>query len=316
MNTQTSSKPILWLAPMEGVVDFIMREFLTGFGGIDNCVTEFIRVVGRPVTDAVFLRDCPELKTERRTAHGVPVTIQLLGSDFDWMAKNALRAIELGAREIDLNFGCPAKTVNRHDGGATLLKSPDRLFQIVSQIRQQLPKEVPLSAKMRLGFENPEDCIENAAAIVAGGASHLTVHCRTKQQMYKPSADWNWISKIKSKVNIPIVANGDIFTVSDFQRCREITGCDAFMIGRGALRDPLVFSKIKGLVAPETLIDSKKMLHFFHLNCAVSPYFAQARTKQWLRNMAETSTEMGPIFHQLKVISEPQQFEQELSRLL
>ncbi len=304
----------LWLAPMEGVVDSIMRDFLTGFGGIDHCVTEFIRVCDQTITDEVFYRECPELQRGCQTSSGVPITVQLLGSDIDSLSRNALRAVVLGARHIDLNFGCPAKTVNRHDGGAALLKSPDRLFQIISGIRARLPAEIPLSAKIRLGFESPEDCFENAAALESAGASHLTIHCRTKKQMYAPSADWTWIARIKQQVKIPIIANGDIFSVQDFLRCREITGCDAFMIGRGALRDPLLFSKIKGQVAEDAVIKGPMIRDFFQRNCEVSPHFAQARTKQWLKNMSLSSAAVLSFFDKIKVITEPAQFERELQR--
>ena len=310
-----TEQPTLWLAPMEGVIDFIMREFLTNFGGIDHCMTEFIRVVDQPISDSVFFRDVPELQTQGKTAAGVSVTVQLLGSDANWLSQNANRAVELGAKDIDLNFGCPAKTVNRHDGGATLLKSPDRLYQITSEVRKKLPAHIPLSAKMRLGYENPEDCLENAAALAAGGVSHLTVHCRTKKQMYAPSADWTWLKKIRQKIQIPLIANGDIFSVADFKKCQDLTECDSFMIGRGALQDPLLFVKIKGLVEEDAQISSKSIQDFFRANCAVSPHFAQARTKQWLKNMTGKSEKMSAAFEKLKVITEPANFEQELQLL-
>src|SRR4051812_22104705 len=117
----------LYLAPMEGVVDWVMRDFLTEIGGIDHCVTEFIRVVNAVYPDHVFYRYCPELKTNSKTRSGVPVFVQLLGGQAEPMALNAKKAVELGALGIDINFGCPAKTVNKNDGGATLLKSCDRI---------------------------------------------------------------------------------------------------------------------------------------------------------------------------------------------
>ena len=121
----------LMLAPMEGVIDHVMRELLTSLGGIDRCVTEFVRVTDRLLPPRVFRRLCPELDTGGTTASGVPVYLQLLGGQAAVLADNAARAAELGAPGIDLNFGCPAKTVNRSDGGAILLREPQRVHAIV-----------------------------------------------------------------------------------------------------------------------------------------------------------------------------------------
>jgi tRNA-dihydrouridine synthase C len=306
----------LWLAPMEGVVDHIMRDFLTRIGGIDQCVTEFIRVTDRLLPDSVFYRYCPELKNKAQTSAKIPVTVQLLGGHAEPLLENALRLVQLGAKGIDLNFGCPAKTVNRHDGGATLLKSPERLFKIVDTLRKNLPPQIPVSAKMRLGFEDPGVCIENAQALASANASWLTIHCRTKVQMYTPPAYWEWIAKIKQQVQIPIIANGDIWNANDLERCREVTDCEDFMIGRGALRDPLIFLKIKKQMQESEAFPKQEILRFFsHNSSLMSPHFAQARTKQWLRNMVPQSLELAQAFDQLKVINDPQFFSSEMQRL-
>jgi tRNA-dihydrouridine synthase C len=206
----------LYLAPMEGVVDFILRDVLTGIGGIDQCVTEFIRVTDQLHSPAVIYRYAPELKMGSRTRAGTAMFLQYLGGQPGPMAENAARGAELGALGIDLNFGCPAKTVNRHDGGASLLKCPDRVFQIISAVRRAVPAHIPVTAKMRLGFDDPGACFENAMAVEAAGASWLTIHCRTKTDGYKPPAYWEWIPRIKEKVRLPIVANGEIWNVEDF----------------------------------------------------------------------------------------------------
>ena len=307
MKSQNNIK--LWLAPMEGVVDSIMRDFLTSIGGIDACVTEFIRVTDKQIPDTVLYRNCPELLTQNsKTKFGVPVIAQFLGGQTVPLALSAARAVKLGAIGIDLNFGCPAKTVNRHDGGATLLKYPDRIYKIVQEVRRAIPANTPVSAKIRLGFENAADCLVNAEAISSAGASHLTVHCRTKTDHYKPPAYWEWIPKIKEKVNIPNIANGDIFSASDFAKCRDQTGCDQFMIGRGALQDPFVFRKIKGEQFPKNEV-LPLILKFFDTNHAlVNDRFAQSRTKQWLRNLIITNPELLDLFNQVKVIMNPVEF--------
>ncbi len=141
------------LAPMEGVLDHRMRQLLSELNPYDLCVTEFIRVVDQPVTDKVFYRLAPELLRGGKTRNGTPVRVQLLGQDPDWLAHNAARAIALGSPGVDINFGCPAKTVNRSKGGAVLLKEPELIYRIVAAMRQAVPAGQVLSAKIRLGWE-------------------------------------------------------------------------------------------------------------------------------------------------------------------
>jgi len=302
----------LYLAPMEGVVDVTVREYFSGLGAVDVTVTEFIRVTSQTLPDSVFLRECPELMTNAHTASGTPVVVQLLGGDPEVLTANAVQAVRLGAQHIDLNFGCPAKLVNRHDGGAVLLQFPERIHKIVATLRKGLPDTIPVSAKMRLGFRDTGLCLANAQAIATGGASHLTVHCRTKEQMYKPPVDWTWLPRIREAARIPIVANGDIWTVADFRRCQDISGCSEFMLGRGALRDPWLFHKIKGLCEEDQPFDPSEFVQFFDLNqTRVSPAFAVARSKQWLRQMSDRPG-FDKLFSDLKVIHNPSQFRETL----
>jgi tRNA-dihydrouridine synthase C len=304
----------LHLAPMEGVVDFVLRDLLTGIGGIDQCVTEFIRVTSQLIPAKVIYHYCAELKSEGKTASGVPVLVQILGSDPQVMAENAAQIASLGAVGIDINFGCPAKTVNRHDGGAVLLKNPDRVFKVVEAVRKAVPKNIPVSGKIRLGFDQAEICVKNAEAVQAGGAQKLTVHCRTKMDMYKPPAYWHWIAKIKEVVSLPIIANGDIWGEAELLECKKVTGCNEFMIGRGALRDPFVFRRLKGLQVKQSHKDL--LLPFFQMNSQrVSPSFAQARTKQLLRNFIGYDETYLRYFDDLKVITLPSDFAQRLSEL-
>ncbi len=323
----------LFLAPMEGVIDWVMRDMLTQIGGIDQCVTEFIRVTNQVYPDHVFLKYCPELKTNSKTRAGVPVAVQLLGGQAEPLALNAVRAVELGASGIDLNFGCPAKTVNRHDGGATLLKSCDRIFDIVSVVRKLVPSSVPVSAKIRLGFDERSACVEIAQAVESAGASYLTVHCRTKTDGYKPPAYWEWIPKIKEKSKINIIANGEIWTVEDYNRCREVTGCNDFMIGRGVLSNPYLFKQIQNSAFQQiqnqafqqsekdstkpTWVKTQKLLPQFY---EASVYykngdFAVARTKQWLKALSLKDQEAKAFFDEIKVLTRPEQFESKLSLL-
>ena len=304
----------LWMAPMEGVVDWSLRKLYRKIGGADRFVTEFIRVTHHMHSDEILYSYIPELRTPAEESDIIP---QLLGSDPDALLMNASRLVELGAAGIDLNFGCPAKTVNRHDGGAVLLKSPQRLFQIAQHLRKNLPSHIPISAKIRLGFESPQDCLENAQALDEAGVSHLTVHCRTKMDMYRPPAYWEWIPKIREVCNLPLIANGEIWNLEDFRKCQEITGCDQFMLGRGALRDPFLFKKIKQAQGLLSLHDNAKinthLLHFFdEAQADVSPHFAVARTKQWLRNMVSTDAGLLRLFDQIKTLQNPHEFRSHL----
>lgn len=236
----------LMLAPMEGVVDHLMREMLTQIGGFDLCVTEFVRVVDQLLPKKVFYRFCPELKEGGVTKSGTPVRVQLLGQEPDWLAENAVRAIELGSHGLDLNFGCPAKTVNKSKGGAVLLQEPETLYRIVKKVRDAVVKEQPVTAKMRLGFNDKTLAIENAQALAEAGASHLVIHARTKVEGYNPPAYWDWIAKIKQHVDVPIIANGEIWTAEDALRCQEESQCQDLMLGRGALAVPNLAQVIRG----------------------------------------------------------------------
>jgi tRNA-dihydrouridine synthase C len=230
--------PALIFAPMEGVADAPMRALFGEVGAFTYAVAEFLRVAHSIPGRAVVRRHVPELLAGGRTPTGMPVQVQLLGGDPARMAEAAATAHAAGAAAIDLNFGCPAKTVNRHDGGAVLLRDPPRIRAVVAAVRAALPRAVPVSAKLRLGWDTP-DAIDEAAAMAAeGGAAWLTVHGRTRMAGYAPPALWPPIGRVRERLGLPVVANGDIWTVADLRRCRDATGCRHFMLGRGALADP------------------------------------------------------------------------------
>lgn len=247
--------PLLVLAPMEGVHDVAMRALMTELGGYRYAVTEFVRISQDVPPPRIFVAHAPELANGGRTPCGTPVDVQLLGSCLQRMPEAACSLVALGARAIDLNFGCPAKTVNRHDGGASLLKSAERIYQIVHAVRQAIPEDVALSAKLRLGWDDPADIDDNAAAAVAAGADWLTIHGRTRAAGYRPPALWPPIGRVAQQLGVPVVANGDLFTVADVLRCREETGLQHFMLGRGALADPTLAVRVAqalGIDAPAT----------------------------------------------------------------
>lgn len=244
----TRSEPAqgrLYLAPMDGLADCVLREVLTGIGGFDGAVSEFVRVSGSVVPPRTFRRICPELDHASRTSAGTPVVVQLLGSDADLMAASAAQLASLAPAGIDLNFGCPAPTVNRHGGGAMLLDDPEALGRIALAVRQAVPGELPVSAKMRLGVRDPGRAIECALALAGAGVSALVVHARTRDEGYRPPAHWEWIARIREAVSVPVIANGEVWTPEDHDRCREVSGCQDVMIGRGAVADPFLARRIR-----------------------------------------------------------------------
>ncbi|MEM7675607.1 MAG: tRNA-dihydrouridine synthase family protein, partial [Myxococcota bacterium] len=298
----TAKETVFALAPMEGVSDVVVRRLLAELGGMDYCVSEFLRVTHQPLSPNTLLRHVPELTSGGRTAGGVPVQVQLLGSDPQMMAMSAVMAIELGALAIDLNFGCPARRVNGHDGGAALLRSPSRLERVVSAVRKAVPDRFAVSTKIRLGFENPNDVFDVVRAAENAGTDWITIHGRTKVQMYKPPADWARIGRAQALVRVPIVANGDIFSRSDLDVCRRESDCRAFMLGRGAFRQPGLFEHLRGKPTPfPWRFDQRRtlLLRFIEETRRDKRFrtpdrAALARLKQWLRSMAEVD-EQSPV---------------------
>ena len=238
--------PAIVLAPMEGLTDAPMREVQGRLGAFTYSVAEFFRISGNVPSRSAFYRSVPELRRGARTNGGLSVQVQLLGGHPGRMGESALNACLAGAKAIDINFGCPAPTVNNHDGGASLLKYPKRIREIVAAVREAVPAEIPVSAKLRLGWDTTDAIFENAAMAAEGGASWLTIHARTREQGYRPPVRWEPLRIVRENLNIPIVANGDIWTMDEFRRCREETGCLHFMLGRGALGNPSLSHHIAG----------------------------------------------------------------------
>ncbi|MBC7398254.1 MAG: tRNA-dihydrouridine synthase family protein [Bdellovibrionales bacterium] len=294
--------PAVILAPMEGVTDARMREFLTRSGYFDYCVSEFIRVSENVLSPKNFLKHVPELLQNSRTPSLIPVQIQLLGGNATRLAESARNAIQAGAQGVDLNFGCPAPTVNRHDGGATLLKYPERIEEIVRAVRDAVPSQFPVSAKLRLGFDDPNAIYENARRVEQGGASWITIHGRTKTQGYIPPAYWKPIGKVKLALSIPVVANGEIWNVDDFKRCQEETGSIHFMLGRGALAVPNLARDIRRelglaiIATPHPLrfpeaADASEWHEVLSAYLEIQP--SEKRLKQWLRYLQSRKNIVG-----------------------
>ena len=294
--------PAVILAPMEGVTDAPMRAVQGAAGAFTFAVTEFLRVSQQVPPRHVYHDHMPELRTGGRTLTGLPVQLQLLGGDAGRMAEAAARGHELGAAAIDINFGCPAPTVNRHDGGAALLRHPKRIREIVAAIRAAVPDAVPVSAKLRLGWDGIDAIYENAAMAAEGGASWLTIHGRTRVAGYAPPVFWAPIGRVRERLGLPVVANGDIWTLDGFRRCREETGCVHFMLGRGALADPRLAHQVAAELgiapAPDAELGPfdwspplRALVEWtarFHDDAR--PHKTLCRLKQWLKTAATVGT--------------------------
>ncbi len=302
--------PKLYLAPMEGVLDFTLRELLTHQVGIDQCVTEFIRVSDRLLPRSVFLRLAPELNQGGCTRSGVPVFLQLLGSDPSLLAENAAKAAELGAPGIDLNFGCPAKTVNKSRGGAVLLKEPDLIHDIVCAVRKAVPMNTPVTAKMRLGFADKSLAIENAQSIETAGASSLTIHARTKLEGYKPPAHWEWIAKIRDAVDMHLIANGEVWTQQDYWRCKILSGCEDVMLGRGMLSNPFLAETLVTQQNQSIEVSWIRLLPLLEryskqVITDLSERHVHGRIKQWLNMLRWHYPQAESLFTQIRTEKDP-----------
>lgn len=293
------------LAPMEGVLDPLVRELLTEVNDYDLCITEFVRVVDQLLPVKVFHRLCPELEQDSRTPSGTRVRVQLLGQYPEWLAENAARAIELGSYGVDLNCGCPSKMVNGSGGGATLLKDPELIYQGAKAMRAAVPAHLPVTVKIRLGWDSLERSFEIADAVQQAGATELTVHGRTKEDGYKPERiNWQAIGEIRQRLSIPVIANGEIWDYASGQACMQTTGCDAVMIGRGALNIPnlsrvvkyneprMPWADVMTLLQKYTRLEKQGDTGLYHV----------ARIKQWLSYLRKEYEEATELFTEVRVL--------------
>lgn len=295
---------------MEGVIEHHMRAVLTAMGGYDACVTEFLRITDQRLPVRVFKRLLPELDHQSKTESGVPVNLQLLGSDPEMMATHAQIGVEQGAPSIDINFGCPSKLVNRKMGGSALLREPERVYAIVSTVRKAVKSDIPVTAKMRLGYEDESLALDNALAIESAGASEVVVHARTKVDGYKHPARWASLGPIHESLTIPVIANGDIITPDDYKQCVRISGCRDIMLGRGALINPTLARQIKlGIQETDTgLIEWKDLVWLvLKLITKMEQHYPQKyvvmRIKQWLSMLQKHHLNGKSVFSLIRHMS-------------
>ena len=264
------------LAPMEGVTEPCFRDLVLARhepADLGGAFTEFVRVTHYPVP------------TRRLRAHlgprrfEIPVGIQLMGADAGRVAETARNAREAGAPLVDLNFGCPAKGALRGCAGSAMLDDPPSVEALVRQCADAVV-DVPVTAKIRAGGEDDALLEDLARAAEAGGASLLTVHCRTRREGYRDTADWERLRRAVGAVGIPVCGNGGIETHADLQRLRAETGCAYAMVGRAALADPWIFSgrRVDRGEAAQFLLEYARDL----METGAGPRGAAGRVKQLL----------------------------------
>ncbi|MDD3692750.1 MAG: tRNA dihydrouridine synthase DusB [Oscillospiraceae bacterium] len=234
------------LAPMAGVADRAMRLICVEFGAA-YVVGEMVSSKGLCHGD----KKSAELLTLDDAER--PAAIQLFGDNPEIMARAATIAMQYKPEIIDINMGCPAPKITGNSSGCALMRSPSLCFDIVSAVSSAV--NVPVTAKIRKGFDsNTVNAVEVALACQEGGAAAVTVHGRTRDQMYAPPVDWDIIRRVKESLRIPVIGNGDINSAKEAARLYEQTGCDLIMVGRGALGAPWIFSQIEEYLTNGTLL--------------------------------------------------------------
>lgn len=268
------------LAPMEGVTDPAFRNLVLRRHApheLGGAFTEFVRVVGEGLPRRVLAR---HLGSDRQA---IPVGLQLMGSDLAALAATARRVAELDVPCLDLNFGCPAKGALRGCAGSALLREPGVLEEVVRTCAEAVDGRIPVTAKIRAGYDDDSLLAELACAAQAGGAAMLTVHCRTMREGYQPHADWARIERAVRAVSIPVCGNGGVERHADLERMRAETGCRYVMVGRAALADPWIFGG-REVATREAAVFLVEYLDEMRAAGRASPAGAIARVKGLLRS--------------------------------
>ena len=234
------------LAPMAGVADRAMREICINFGAAST-TTELISAKG------IVLGDRKSKALMSVTDGERPIGIQLFGYEPDVMARAVEEALEFGPEFIDINMGCPAPKVANNGSGSAVLKNPKLAGELVAAAKKV--STVPVTAKIRAGYDKDHvNAVEVSKYLEAAGVDAITVHGRTREQMYAPPVNMEIIKDVKSAVSVPIIANGDITSAKDAANMYEYTGCDFIMVGRAAMGAPWIFSQINAYLKDGTIL--------------------------------------------------------------
>ena len=250
------------LAPMAGVADRAFREICVSYGA-SYVVSEMVSSKGLTMCDRKSKKLLALSEKER------PAAAQIFGNDPEIMAQSARACLDYSPEVIDINMGCPAPKIAGNGGGSALLKTPDLAEEIMKSVRSAV--DIPVTVKIRLGWDKDSiNCIDMAQRAERAGMSAVTLHGRTRQQMYAPPVDLSMIAEVKKNISIPLIGNGDITDGISAARMLEETGCDYLMVGRGALGRPWVFSQINaylqnGIILPEPPVSERMLVMIKHI---------------------------------------------------
>lgn len=302
---------IAFLAPMAGIADLAFRELCVQYGAAYT-VSEMVSSKGLTMGD----KKSAQLLT---LGNDRPAGVQIFGDDPEIMAKAAVKCLDFNPDIIDINMGCPAPKIAMNGGGASLMKKPELAYEITKSVVQAV--DIPVTVKIRKGWdEESVNAVEMAELAEKAGASAVAVHGRTRQQMYSGSVDFDIIAQVKKAVGIPVIANGDIKDEQSAAIMLEKTNADAIMIGRGALGNPWVFSKINAYldecrVLPEPSITQKMAVMLKHIQKIIEykgEYTAMREARhhaayytKGMRGGAKLRAEIGKLerFEQLQELS-------------
>ena len=250
------------LAPMAGVADRAFREICVSYGA-SYVVSEMVSSKGLTMCDRKSKKLLLLSEEER------PAAAQIFGNDPEIMAQSARACLEYKPDVIDINMGCPAPKIAGNGGGSALLRNPDLAEEIMKSVKNAV--DIPVTVKIRLGWDKDSiNCVDMAQRAERAGMSAVTLHGRTRQQMYAPPVDLSMIAEVKRSIGIPLIGNGDITDGISAARMLEETGCDYLMVGRGALGRPWVFSQInaylqQGVVLPEPPVSERMRVMIKHI---------------------------------------------------
>lgn len=302
---------IAFLAPMAGIADLAFRELCVQYGAAYT-VSEMVSSKGLTMGD----KKSAQLLT---LGNDRPAGVQIFGDDPEIMAKAAVKCLDFNPDIIDINMGCPAPKIAMNGGGASLMKKPELAYKITKAVVQAV--DIPVTVKIRKGWdEESVNAVEMAELAEKAGASAVAVHGRTRQQMYSGSVDFDIIAQVKKAVGIPVIANGDIKDEQSAAIMLEKTNADAIMIGRGALGNPWVFSKINAYldecrVLPEPSVTQKMAVMLKHIQKIIEykgEYTAMREARhhaayytKGMRGGAKLRAEIGKLerFEQLQELS-------------
>lgn len=305
------SNHIAFLAPMAGIADLAFRELCVQYGAAYT-VSEMVSSKGLTMGD----KKSAQLLT---LGNDRPAGVQIFGDDPEIMAKAAVKCLDFNPDIIDINMGCPAPKIAMNGGGASLMKKPELAYEITKAVVQAV--DIPVTVKIRKGWdEESVNAVEMAELAEKAGASAVAVHGRTRQQMYSGSVDFDIIAQVKKAVGIPVIANGDIKDEQSAAIMLEKTNADAIMIGRGALGNPWVFSKINAYldecrVLPEPSVTQKMAVMLKHIQKIIEykgEYTAMREARhhaayytKGMRGGAKLRAEIGKLerFEQLQELS-------------